>query len=136
MRAYWRCMGTHRGRYRIFQRAGVGCYRYGYFIHGHFVLDISWGARTKCKWTKMPVKIAKEDIMLTILWNREYKMLILSTHLIHLGPRLDEKEPTPERSSNMPNKTSSKIPLISPMHVGMSFRQNVTYSNMSVYFLK
>ena len=66
----------------------MGCRRYGYFILGHFVA----GHITRCMdkmladkilGDKMPVKMARGDKMLAILWDREGKILILSKHFIH-----------------------------------------------------
>ena len=65
------------------KRGGVGCRGCGYFILGHFVA----GHITRCMdnilGDKTPVKIARGDKMLAILWNREAKMPILSKHFIH-----------------------------------------------------
>ena len=61
---------------------------YGYFILGHFVVGHIIGCADKTSVDKMLVdkmlvKIAREDKMLAILWNREEKMVILSKHLIY-----------------------------------------------------
>ena len=76
----WEIVG---GRYRISRKRGRGVSRYGYFILGHFVA----GHITRCLdnilGDKTPVKIARGDKMLAILWNREAKMPILSKHFIY-----------------------------------------------------
>ena len=57
------------------KRRGVGCHAYGYFILVHFVaghimwyMDKRWVDKTLDD--KMPDKLAREDKMLAILWDR------------------------------------------------------------------
>ena len=50
----------------------------GHFVSGHIMRCMD-----KMLMDKTPVKIAMEDKMLTILWDREGKMLILSKHFIY-----------------------------------------------------
>ena len=78
-----------RGRYRISRKGGMGCRGYGYFILGHSVTGhITWCmdkmSVDKILGDKTPVKIARGDKMLYILWDREGKIPILSKHFIHV----------------------------------------------------
>ena len=57
--------------------------RYGYFILGHFAAGHIMWCTDKLLVNKTPVKITKEDKMLTILWHGEGKMPILSKHSIY-----------------------------------------------------
>ena len=66
----------------------MGCRRYGYFILGHFVVrHITWStgkmSADKTLWDKMPAKFARWDKMLSILWDREMPMPVLSKHFIY-----------------------------------------------------
>ena len=69
------------------ERGAVGCRGYGYFILGHFVaghimrcMDEMWV--DKILRDKTPVKLAREDKKLAILWNSEGKMPIVSKYFI------------------------------------------------------
>ena len=70
------------------ERGGVGCRGYGYFILGLSVVGHITRCTDKMSVDKIlgdqtPVKIARGgDKMLSILWDREGKMPILTKHFI------------------------------------------------------
>ena len=71
------------------ERGGVGCRGYGYFILGLSVVGHITRCTDKMSVDKIlgdqtPVKIARGggDKMLSILWDREGKMPILTNHFI------------------------------------------------------
>ena len=65
------------------ERGCVGCRGCRYFILGYFVVGQIMRCADKIPMDKTPVKIVIEDKMLTILWDWEDKMLMLSKHLTY-----------------------------------------------------
>ena len=71
----------------VSKSGGVGCHGYGYFTLKLFVAGQRCMDKTladKMRVDKTPVKIAGEDKMQAILWDRKDKMPILSKHLLYL----------------------------------------------------
>ena len=75
-----------RGRYRISRKGGRGLSRVwifilGPFVAGHITRCMDKMSTGKILGDKTPVKIARWDKMLSILWDRESKIPILSKKL-------------------------------------------------------
>ena len=71
----------HRGRYRISRKGGRGLSRvwifiFGPFVAGHITRCMDKMSTDKILGDKTPVKIARWDKMLSILWDRESKIPI------------------------------------------------------------
>ena len=62
---------------------GYGYFRLGHFVAGHIVRCTDKMSADKMSVDKMPVKIARGDKMLAILWDRKGKKAILSKHFIY-----------------------------------------------------
>ena len=74
---------TCRGRYRISRKRGRGVSRVWIFHTWKFCSGTYHVVHGQHTGVKTPVKIARGDKTLAILWNREAKMPILSKHFIY-----------------------------------------------------